>query len=112
MDCFVLPSDEHNGELVNFAPNQALDFRGKIEPGLFAALYGMLGDIAPEAGIPKTETRMVIGRLKDEKWSYYHFASSDRYQSAVPEAEIWRLIDEVFRKRLQERVKTDETIVD
>ncbi len=111
MDCFVIPSDEHSGELVHFAPNQALDFRGKIEPGLFEALYGLLGGIAPEADVPKTEIRMVVGRLKDEKWSYYNFAARDSYQPPAPEAEIWRLIDAVFRKRLHEGIKIDETIV-
>ena len=111
MDCFVIPNDEHFGELVDHNHRQILSFRKKIEPGLFEALYGLLGGIAPEADIPDMERRMVIGRLKDEKWSYYRFAAPDRYEPTSPEAEIWRLINAVFKKRLQERVKTDGTIV-
>jgi len=111
MDCFVLPSDEMFGELAHYKRKLNFGFKEKIEPGLFAALFSLLDHIAPGADIPAADAGMVIGRLRDEKWSYYNFTAPDRYQPTVPEAEIWRLIDSVFKKRLQERVKTDETIV-
>ena len=108
MDCFVVPTDETNGELVHHDPNLIRSFRDRIEPGLFAALEGLLDRIVPE-DIPKTELRMVIGRLKDEARSYFHFAAADRYSPEVPEAEVWTLVDAVFKRRLQESVTKDET---
>jgi len=109
MDCIVLPSDETNGELVHHNPNQILDFRGKVELGLFAALDGLLDRIVPEAAIPKADIRMTIGRRNDEATSFFHFGAASRYPPTVPEAEVWILVNAVFKNRLQERGRTDET---
>jgi hypothetical protein len=86
-------------------------FRERIEPGLFTALEGLLDRIVPDADIPKAEIRMVIGRLKDEARSYFHFAAADRYSPEVPEAEVWTLVEAVFKRRLQESVTNDATNV-
>jgi hypothetical protein len=51
MDCILIPSDEHFGGLVHHNPNGIQDFRGKIEPGLFASLYGLPGSLIPETVI-------------------------------------------------------------
>ena len=108
MHCIVLPSDETNGELVHHNPNQILNFRDKVEAGLFAALDGLLDRIVTEADIPKADIRMVIGRLKDETRSYFRFAAADRYLPTAAETEVWTLVDAVFRRRLQERGKIYE----
>ena len=98
-----MPSDETNGELVHHNPNEILDFRDKVEAGVFAAMDGLLDRIVPEADIPKADIRMVIGRLKDETRSHFRFAAADRYLPTAAETEVWTLVDAVFRKRLQER---------
>lgn len=111
MDCFVVPSDVTSGELVHFSPNMIRSFRDRIEPGLFTALEGLLAHIVPNADIPKADLRMVIGRLKDEATSYFHFAAADRYSPGVPEAKVWTLVEAVFKRRLQESVTNDATNV-
>lgn len=107
MDCFVVPSDVTSGELVHFSPNMIRSFRDRIEPGFFTALQGLLDRIVPDADIPKAELRMVIGTLRDEARCYFHFAAADRYSPGVPEAEVWTLVDAVFKRRLQESVTND-----
>jgi hypothetical protein len=81
-----------------------------VESGLFASLDALLDRIVPEADIPRADIRMTIGRLKEEVRSYFHFASAARYMPTVPEAEVWSLVDAVFKKRLHERGKTDEPV--
>lgn len=103
MDCFVLPSDKTSGELLQHKPNQALDFRDKVEPGLFAALDELLARMPPDASIPEGEERMVIGRRRDEKTvHYYRFSGCDNYTATSPAVRIWALVDMVFQKRLRE----------
>ena len=104
MDGFVLPSGETFGELAHYKLKQNFGFKLKIEPDFFSALYDLLGRLAPGAELARDEFRMVIGRLKDEKWSYFNFAAPDRYSQATPEAEIWSLMNSFFQKRLQERL--------
>ncbi len=101
MDCFVLPNDEINGEFVHYKPNYALDFRGKIEPGIFATLDNLLEHIQPE--IEEPTVKMVIGRLKDNKRTYWSFRSAQEYPVDSPEVEVWNLVKSVFEKRLQEK---------
>jgi hypothetical protein len=107
MDCFVVPSNETNGELVHFDPNLILDFRDKIEPGFFWALDDLLARIVPEADVPKADLRMVIGRLRDETRACFYFAAPDKYPTTAPEAEVWTLVDTVFMRRLMERFEKE-----
>jgi hypothetical protein len=101
MDCFVLPNDKTNGELVHYDLKKALDFRGIVESGLFAALDNLLDQI--QFGVKSSTTKMVIGRLKDEKKTHYYLQALDEYSPNSPEAKIWTLIDSIFKKRLEER---------
>jgi hypothetical protein len=101
MDCFVLPSDETNGEFVHYKPNYALDFRGITEPGLFVALDNLLEHIQPE--IEEPTIKMVIERLKDHKRTHWSFRSAEEYPADSPEVEIWALVKSFFEKRLQEK---------
>ena len=103
MDCFVLPNDETNGELVHYNPNYALDFRGKIELGLFAAMDKLLERIQPNIQESKILAKMVIGRLKDDKRMYWSFSSPTEYRVDSPEAEAWILVRSVFERRLKEK---------
>lgn len=111
MDLFALSDGRTFGELVHYTRRDIYDWVDKVEPGLFVALDDLLDRIVPEAAIPDEEKRMAIGRLRDEKRAFYYFAAAHKYPSAFPEGEIWSLVDTVFRKRLAEKVKRDETHV-
>ena len=101
MDCFVLPNDEASGELVHFGPNQCRDFRSELEPGFFAALDGLLSRLTPSAERTTSETKMVIGRLRDTDTQFFKFVSAANYTARSQESEIWSLVDAFYRKRLQ-----------
>jgi hypothetical protein len=100
MDCFVLPNDEINGELVHYNLKKVLDFRKIMEPGLFVALDGLLDCAQLEA--KSKNVKMVLGRLKDEKKTYYYLKALAEYLPNSPEAKIWTLINSIFKKRLEE----------
>lgn len=101
LDCFVLPDDNTSGELVHFHPNQIREFNQIKEPGLFDALEKLLDQIAVGNETPKKDVRLVLGRLKDDKKTYYSLRSLDDYPVGSPEAEIWELINAVHEKRLK-----------
>ena len=103
MDCFVLPSDETNGELVSHNLKIAFDFRKRFEPGLFTALDKLLEQIPRGVEEPKTPVKMVVGRLKDDKRTYWSFRSAEEYSADSPEAKVWALVNSVFDKRLNEK---------
>jgi len=100
MDCFVFPNDETNGELIHYNQKKAVDFRGVIETGLFTTLDSLLDRI--QTGTKSSTTKMVIGRLKDEKKIFFNLEAFETYLPNTTEAEIWRLINSIYQKRLKE----------
>jgi len=101
LDCFVLPTDETNGELVHFKLNRIHSFREETEPGLFALLDGLLDRIGTEQDAPKDKVRMVIGRKKDNKENSYSLQASEEYSPSSPSAEIWGVINSVYEKKVK-----------
>jgi hypothetical protein len=100
MDCYVLPNGKTNGELINYDLKKAVDFREKSEPDLFVALDSLLNGVKSKTRSPTTQ--MVLGRLREGKKTHYYLNALDAYSQQVPEAKIWALVNEVFRKWLKE----------
>ena len=101
-DCIMSPTDRTDGELIHYHPNRAKDFRNVTESGLYAALDNLLDRVAPGQNMPKENVRLAIERLKDGKRTYYWLSASDGYSLRSPEAEIWKLVNTLYEKRLKE----------
>lgn len=101
LDCTVLPTDETNGELVHYANKKLVQFVGETEPGLFSQLSNLLDRIIAGEDTPKESIRLVLGRLKEDKRTYYSLCGADAYPPDSPEAEIWKLINAIYDKRMR-----------
>lgn len=100
-DCFVLPSDETNGELVHRRPNTVKDFRGTVEPGIYSALDDLLDRISSGSDIPREEVRLTLATLRNQTRTYHSLRAFDDYPPNSPEREIWKLIDALYDKALE-----------
>jgi len=101
LDCFILPNDITNGELVHFKLNKMQPFRAEIEPGLFTALNNLLDRIPSDSETPKAEARLVVGRIREGTKLHYFLRAAEKYPQEAPETEIWRLVDAIYEKRLK-----------
>jgi len=101
LDCFILPDDMTNGELVHFKLNKIQPFRGEVEPGLFAALSDLLGRIPSGSETPKAEARLVAGIIREDIESHYFLGAAETYPQEAPETEIWKLVDAIYEKKVK-----------
>jgi len=103
MDCFILPNDETNGELIDYKHRGVIDFIGKSEPGIFKRLDSLLNEISP--GSKGEDVKMVVGRLKEDKTKiHYYLRAAESYSQNSSEAKLWATIDTIFFKRLERKV--------
>jgi hypothetical protein len=101
LDCFILPDDKINGELVHFKLKKIQPFRGEVEPGLFATLTNLIDRVPSRSETAKTEARLVIGRMKEGTELHYFLRAAEKYPQEAPETEIWKLVDAIYEKRLK-----------
>jgi len=101
LDCFILPDDVTNGELVHFKLNTIHPFRGEVESGLFAALTNLIDRIPSSPKTAKTEARLVIGRIREGTELHYFLRAAEKYPQEAPETKIWKLVDAIYEKKVK-----------
>ena len=101
-DCYVSPDDKTNGELIQYSSKQLVDYNGKLEAGLFAALDRLLDRMPSGEDIPKGKVRLVLGRSHNGKKTYHFLETLDKYPPTSPPTEIWRLVNAIFEERMRE----------
>lgn len=100
LDCFVLPTDETNGELVHYTTKKVVQFVAIVEPGLYAELDRLMTALQAE-DIPKDAVRLVLGSLKDGRRTHYPLRAADQYGAGSAPGKVWRLVNAVFAKRAE-----------